>query len=92
MKKFNVIENSRFLNPMDLNSVKGGCSWYNCPVGGPYVSCTEVAYHICGNGTYEITTCARAHITCGPVMWYKSCSLVDESIYASCGPVDLYAD
>ena len=88
--KFKIIEKSRFLNPEDLDSAKGGCSDYYCPTGGPYTSCSSLSYGICGNGSFTITPCANMHISCGPLMWYQSCSLTDTSQYISCAPIIQY--
>lgn len=66
MKKFKVLENSRFQNSKALDSIKGGES---CTGGEGLMQCNKIAYMTCAPssavGFHQTEMCATMHGSCG---------------------------
>lgn len=77
-KKFNIIEEGRFLNDDKLNNVTGG--GVICPLANTYKSCSsDHTFTQCSN-IYNISECL-SYLQCG-VLYYK-CSNFPHN-YSAC--------
>jgi len=84
MKKFKVIEESRFLNKEGMSGIRGGTV---CTPDNPYSSpgCGSMIYTTCTGGVAQFvsTPCVNMHTTCSEGMNYTQTSCWNMGLFST---------
>lgn len=87
MKKFKIIETSRFLQKDKMAQIEGGL--YSCPDMHQILCVDNHAYCNAAPMRYMWGVCAKNHITCGYLVFYgEYCA----TVHLSCGLITPYSN